>query len=366
MSRNSFQLSIGQRTDGRVFINLYFLGKRFRYSNGLCIGEELHPNKAVNPNERVRLVKILKAKIYLAIEDGWLPNGVEYNADTFGGILEKMACDRLERPYSYHYHRDIRCLLAKWHRFPNQKALAQVPLSELSSVDIIPFIAWYTKSITGQKNLKSLLSSLLYPSLMTVSNESIFKEIKLAKPSQSMHKPFSDVKSILNEIFEFDHRLHLCCILAYGCLLRPHREIRMLTWGDFSQDFTQINLSGSMNKGKRNRVVPIPPYIRPFLGALRGDSSSTQHNIFTGSLKPYNRDFFKTLWGRYKKVSSQLERDQTIYSFRHSGALEVYRTTGSIHKLQQVMGHGSLHVSLTYLRGLPINSIEIQDLPQLR
>jgi len=97
-----------------------------------------------------------------------------------------------------------------------------------------------------------------------------------------------------------------------------------------------------MNKGKRNRIVPVSPFIRVHLGRFKALSSDSRANIFSGNLKPYNRDYFKALWGRYKKVSVLLEKDQTLYSLRHSGAIQVYEKSGSLVKLQQVLGHSSL------------------------
>jgi hypothetical protein len=35
-------------------------------------------------------------------------------------------------------------------------------------------------------------------------------------------------------------------------------------------------------------------------------------------------------------------------------------------KLQQVMGHSSLQVSLTYLRGLEVKQLDAEDMPVLR
>ena len=70
-------------------------------------------------------------------------------------------------------------------------------------------------------------------------------------------------------------------------------------------------------------------------------------------------------WTRYKKKSKLIEKDQTLYSFRHTGAIQVYEKTGSLTKLQQVMGHSSLQVSLTYLRGLEVKQLEIDDMPIL-
>ena len=80
---------------------------------------------------------------------------------------------------------------------------------------------------------------------------------------------------------------------------------------------------------------------------------------------PYNRDYFKTLWSRYKRQSKILEKDQTLHSFRHSGSVNVYEKTGSLVKLQQVMGHSSLQVSLTYLRGLDVKQLNLEDMPSL-
>jgi hypothetical protein len=43
----------------------------------------------------------------------------------------------------------------------------------------------------------------------------------------------------------------------------------------------------------------------------------------------------------------------------------VYEKTGSLTKLQQVMGHSSLQVSLTYLRGLEVRQLDQDDMPSL-
>jgi len=53
----------------------------------------------------------------------------------------------------------------------------------------------------------------------------------------------------------------------------------------------------------------------------------------------------------------------TIYSFRHSGAIEIFKRTGSITKLLKAMGHSSINVSLTYVRGLEIPEFTEDDMP---
>ena len=146
--------------------------------------------------------------------------------------------------------------------------------------------------------------------------------------------------------------------MTYGCHLRPHREIRELTWGDFSDDLSQINLSGYRNKSGKNRIVPVPYYVQEEL--LKKNKAL---NIFTGTTQPYSEDYFKGLWTKFKKRSKTLEPGQTLYSFRHSGAIEIFKRTGSIHKLQRAMGHSSLNVSLTYLRELEVAELNEEDMP---
>ena len=79
----------------------------------------------------------------------------------------------------------------------------------------------------------------------------------------------------------------------------------------------------------------------------------------------YHNDYFKNRWADYKKQSELLAPNQTLYSFRHTGAIKVFEKTGSLQKLQQVMGHSDMKVSLTYLRGLEVKQLDVEDLPTL-
>ena len=74
---------------------------------------------------------------------------------------------------------------------------------------------------------------------------------------------------------------------------------------------------------------------------------------------PFNQDYFKTLWTRYKAQS-----EQTLYSFRHKGAIDVFKRTGSLTVLQRAMGHASLAVSLGYLRNLEVPMLRVADMPK--
>ena len=51
-----------------------------------------------------------------------------------------------------------------------------------------------------------------------------------------LHKPFENIADILNDVKKFNVNLYRCCLLTYGCLLQPHREVRELKWTDFTKD----------------------------------------------------------------------------------------------------------------------------------
>ena len=106
--------------------------------------------------------------------------------------------------------------------------------------------------------------------------------------------------------------------------------------------------------------MTVPSFIKSHL-----HKKSLNDNVFTGDQSSRNPDYFKTLWSRYKKQTKLLKEGQTLYSFRHSGAIEIFKRTGSLTKLQKAMGHSSINVSLTYLRGLEIAELKEEDMPMV-
>ena len=87
--------------------------------------------------------------------------------------------------------------------------------------------------------------------------------------------------------------------------------------------------------------------------------------VTLNAIKPYNNSYFKGVWRRFKKAFLSVEKGITLYSFRHTGAIEIYKRTGSLSKLQKAMGHSSLKVSLTYLRGLEVEDLKEEDMPMI-
>ena len=346
---NSFNVTIGQDKK-QVFINVYYNKTRYRFWNGKAI--EIKLKCIDNP-------PLLKAAFELKLREGWRPKSkkkiVEEVPVTVIKALKQGVNMKVKQGCSDRFIKDAKRIITLWKRYEKEHQIKNLTLDKLQPLHIKNFLVRPNWSAKTQRTIKSTLSPLL-----TEFKPHLVQSVKLKKPTSTLHKPFDNINEILTSIKAYNKQLYICCLMTYGCLLRPHREIRELTWSDFSDDLKYIHLSGNRNKSGRNRIVPVPSYIREIL--VKGEP---HHNIFSSKPQPLNQDYFKTLWSRFKRHSNALEQGQTLYSFRHSGAIEIFKRTGSITKLQKAMGHSSINVSLTYLRGLEIAELKEEDMPMV-
>ena len=339
----------------KIFVSFFISGKRYRLYNGKRIKSEINPN-SYPKDQRKAIGNLLAAEVYNYLNLGgtlekYLTNEIVTGSVSDKTYLKKALDLKLNGAYSYKYKKMLENIY--------YKLIEIMQGEELTSIHIMTYLEKYTRGVsynTMRRHINVLVNEAMAQGM---KNNSI-KNIKSKKYNATLNKPFNNILEVLSELKLFNSNLYLCCLMTYGCLLRPHREIRELAWGDFSDDLCYINLSGQRNKSGKNRIVPVPSYIREIL--IKGDRF---HNIFTGSTKPFNKDYFKALWSRFKALSLSLEEDNTLYSFRHSGAIEIFKRTGSLTKLQKAMGHSSLNVSLTYLRGLEVADLNEEDMPMI-
>ena len=346
---NKFKVSIGASKSQSIII-IYYNEIRHRYWNGNTINVNIKSKD--NPT-------LLKAAFELKLREGWRPKPKKREVKevpvTVVKALKQGVDMKVKQGCSERFIKDAKRIVTLWRRYESEQHLKSLTLDKLQPSHIKNFLVRPNWSAKTQRTVKSTLSPLL-----TEFKPHLVQSVKLKKPTSTLHKPFENINEILTSIKAYNKQLYLCCLMTYGCLLRPHREIRELTWSDFSDDLKYIHLSGNRNKSGRNRIVPVPTYIRDIL--VKGEP---HHNIFSGKPQPLNQDYFKTLWSRFKRQSKILEQGQTLYSFRHTGAIEIFKRTGSITKLQKAMGHSSINVSLTYLRGLEIAELKEEDMPMV-
>ena len=338
---------IRKHKDGRNFIDFNLNSRRYRLFNGKRIGSSLSPNTYPLKLRRVKTIELADEVYRYLINNNY---SFEKQLDDVG-LFDSIVSKKLSEPLSQNYYK---CLCGIVFKLRNE-----LVVKGYISVDFIDSISLRNTNNTSYNTTRrhvNVLVNYLYENGFKINKS----KLKTRKQKEVLHKPIDDVKSLLDSIKEFNYNLYLCSLLTYGCLLRPHQEIRQLKWSDFNDDLSLIRLSGDRMKSKRNRIVPVPRYIREIL--TKGDLNN---NIFSNKPQPLNKDYFKTLWSRFKKQSNMIEQGQTLYSFRHSGAIEIFKRTGSLTKLQKAMGHSSINVSLTYLRGLEIAELKEEDMPMV-
>jgi integrase len=343
----------------RYCLAITWEGKRYRFYSGEKIGIDSKPNQ-LPTSERKTGFNHLKRQYLNCINKGWTPEldwSPKPKKKSAKNILRLALEEKLKSGYSYHYKKKLTWMVTHLEKHLNGRAVTKELVSEYLNDN-----RW---SPAMRNNLRSHFLSLESELVKLGYSGSVKSSVKKQRVAEQLHKPIKNLSALLSEIQNFDDNLYLCCLLAYGCLLRPHREIRLLTWGDFSENLDTVSLSGSRTKGKRNRIVPVSPVIQETLAIRRGTQYSHHENIFSLTTKPYAIGYFNVLWTRYKAVSTELIAGQTLYSFRHSGAINVFEKTGSLNTLQQVMGHSSLQVSLTYLRGLEVRQLDQDVMPSI-
>ena len=339
----------------RVYISFYQNNKRYRLFNGSKINSEIYPN--IYPNsKRLEMGHLLAAEVYTFLMSGLTIQKANVSELIRPNMLDKdylfiALNNKIKKNYTDKYIKQL--------SFICNKLITILKDDKLESRHIETVLNNYD-SETSYNTYRMRLSVLINEAIKLGMTSNSMKAIKSKRTKATLHKPYKDIALILVEIRAYNYNLYLCCLITYGCLLRPHREVRELTWKDFSNDLSFIHLSGHRNKSGRNRIVPVPSYVKKLL--VKGEP---HHNIFSDKKLHLNQDYFKTLWSRFKKQSDILEQGQTLYSFRHSGAIEIFKRTGSLTKLQKAMGHSSINVSLTYLRGLEIAELKEEDMPMV-
>ena len=335
------------RYDGLYYIDFNLNSLRHRMFSGNKIGSSLSPNSYPSRLRKSK-TELLAQEVY-----NYLVRN-DYSFDKPMNSLERfdqLMSAKLSEPLSKTYRKALNDLASKLRQ-------RLVKSGDINTEYIDSLILKYTNNTsynTTRRHLNVLIN-YLYDNGFKIQKSSL----RSRRQIETLHKPITDVVSLLELVKLFNYNLYVCCLLTYGCLLRPHKEIRMLKWSDFSEDLSFIRLSGYRVKSKRNRVVPVPLYVRKEL--VKGQYDS---NIFSHCKKAYNDSYFSGLWKRFKRHNKNIETGITLYSFRHTGAIEIYKRTGSLHKLQKAMGHSTINVSITYLRGLEIPELEDSDMPRI-
>lgn len=365
----------------RSYIEFYLNSQRIRIGNGDTLNQKISPNRAKSLEERVRLLKKLHYELQKALEANNYPVQVVSTINTSIEIkpievttirlLFNAIRTKLRAKLSKKYKRNLKSIYRQFRDFLTETEL-QGSLNSIKVSRIDSFLSQFGSTGTYYMNKRRDLGVLF-----SAGGRLIDTKVEVVKTSErrktvailNIAYEKEQLKPIFNYLKANHPKLYVCCLLTYSSWLRPHEEIRMLTPADFKKNNTEVHLTGGENKGGKVRVVYIPDYVRAELSPILADVERN-NNIFSGHKEPFNESYFNTQWSRaYKKMVALglIYENQTIYSFRHTAAVDTYRRTKDVYLLQKLFGHSSILVTLKYLRSLgEFNSEEMRDAaPQL-
>ena len=369
MSSYSVRITRTDDLKKRAFISINLNGKRIKEYTGAKLGLNIKPNSAPSIYQRDELLKTLEYEFKKAIEFKEYPptkastaTKISQPSLTLEELLDKALANKKQANLSNRYVKELEGYANKLKSFLTDSELSG-NINNLERNRIQEFMNRFNTSaahyMIARRHIKAVFAEI---NKITEFNTTIVNNTDKRKAIPKLHKVYSQkqLPLVLNFLKENHNNLYLCCLIAYGCLLRPHNEIRLLRRNHFKNGVTEIHLAGNENKGKKIRVVPIPRYVREVL-IKRLEGLTQNDNIFSGEQSPYNLNYFSTAWKRMFKImerNGMIEENQTIYSFRHTSAVNVYKKTKDLHILQQLLGHSDMIVTLKYLRGLGVHNID--------
>jgi len=353
------QISANDNLASRSYVYFYYNKKHYKFYNGNKLNLPIFPNHAKTIKERAKLLHKLQQEYTKALNNNWSPTASPFLDEVlstqvaFSRVLE----EKLQSPYSKFYKRDLKTVC---EQFLNSlsKDFLEMNINELPNSAIEAFLNQFKSSgrhyMNKRRSVSIFFSELLRKDLI---GKNPVTNTPKQKAKAKLHEIYKDgqLNNVLGYLKEHHYNLYLCALITYGCLLRPHQEVRFLTKKHLSEDFNKFNLSGTENKSGRVRTVFIPEYLKEVLSKRLANIKDLNANIFTLNSEPFNDDYFKTQWSRAKTQMLKkglITKNQTLYSFRHTAVVNVYRKSKDISILQQLLGHSNMVVTLKYLRGL--------------
>lgn len=274
------------------------------------------------------------------------------------------------RPSSYPSYKSTVKIFSSWAQENKIAALDIIYFDRLRAVYFDDYLfvqcAYNAKTVNGHiAYLKSLFQILVE---REVIGKNPFRGIAKHKESSSRKNlAFSpqQIEKIKKIVETKDPELWLFIQFIYYCFLRPN-EIRLLEHRYFNLDEGKIFVPSSISKNGKDGHVSIP---EGFTKILKQSKVFHSKKRFIFEAKEGDRPYSKNVMSeRFRKAIKdlKLEKDYTLYSWKHSGVVAAYQAGVDIKSIQNQCRHHSLEQTDIYLKSLGLGvSQAINRIPDL-
>lgn len=220
------------------------------------------------------------------------------------------------------------------------------------------------------ERMRSMFSELVQREYI---EENPFSKLKKRKEVGKTRRAFNDHEKriVANYIYKNDPWLMLGILLQYHCFIRPI-ELRRLRFYMFDLETGTIHLSGKETKNKENAIITIPDTLIPYLKEFKFERWPAHWLIFGEGVRPHSDKAcgHNTLNYRQSKIIRKFKKDGrlgdikglTFYSWKDTGALELFRRKVNLLEIMRQMRHKDLKTTQMYCRSLYTINYEIKNL----
>jgi integrase len=170
-------------------------------------------------------------------------------------------------------------------------------------------------------------------------------------------------------IKEGEKELLLFIYFIYYCFIRSGDELRELKIGDIKDG--SVFVGGDRAKNNTGEHIKIPKVFQGIINEYKLRDYPSNYFIFGAGGKPgidpISRDY---MYDKHRKVLIHLNlhnKNYSIYSWKHTGAIALWKATQDIELLRQHCRHRDVAITTKYLRdlGLFIDYDQINKFPEL-
>jgi integrase len=191
--------------------------------------------------------------------------------------------------------------------------------------------------------------------------ENPFRVKKLKHEVTTKNQAFSEVDRLRIEkyLIEYEPELYLITRLIYYAFIRPG-ELNKLRVQDVKLTEKYIVIPGNISKNGKTETVPIIPPLLVELQKL--ELQDVRHNFYLcgKGLVPSRYESGKQVaFRRHEKAlraCGMQDENYTLYSWKHTGAVNAYRSGVGVKELQKLLRHSSVSITDIYLKSLGLRT----------
>lgn len=261
----------------------------------------------------------------------------------------------------YGYYSKLR-VFVQWYRMHSDRRI-----HDLTGIN---FLTWLSKqpgvnsntTINGyRRHLKSFFEDLHSSGIIPKNPFSITRKLRESQCTNTWFRE-KDQQALKKIISERDPQLWLVCMVQFYCFIRPGTEMRSLKVSDVIRDGEKwkFRVEGTDAKVGHYRFVPIPAQLKQYLEPYLNSIYPGNYFLFGRDRRPSSLPLGQnTLYNRHVYYLDQLgfPEGYTLYSWKNTGAVMMYRSGIKFKYISMLMGHSNIQTTDTYFKTLGIDDI---------